>query len=172
MLPNVVLFQGIDSIGNGGLWETDGTVAGTFELTGIAGAPSIGLYPVDLVPFNANQTIFSGEDASGLVGLWETDGTAAGTHELTGIAGAATTAGGLNPYNLTVYNGTILFGGYDATGSIGLWVSDGTAAGTHELTGIAGAATTAVVYFPRTSRPTTGRSCSAATMQPAVSGYG
>ena len=143
MLPSVVLFQGIDSSGNGGLWETDGTVVGTFELTGIAGAASTGLYPVDLSSFNANEEIFGGADVNSLVGLWETDGTAAGTHELTGIAGAATTAAGLYPYNLMAFNGKIVFGGYDATGSIGLWVSDGTAAGTHELTGIAGAATTA-----------------------------
>ena len=81
MLPNVVLFQGVDSSGHAGLWETDGTVAGTFELTGIAGAPSTGLDPAELAPLNANEAMFNGLDKSGLSGLWETDGTAAGTHE-------------------------------------------------------------------------------------------
>ena len=148
MLQNVVLFQGIDSSGNGGLWKTDGTVTGTFELTSIAGAASTGLYPIDLTSFSANEEIFAGDDASGLVGLWETDGTAAGTHELTGVAGAATTPDGLYPYNLLAYNGKIVFGGYDAAGAIGLWVSDGTAGGTHEITSIAGAATTAFGLDP------------------------
>ena len=139
MLPNVVLFQGVDSSGQTGLWETDGTTTGTFELTGIAAAFPTGLYPVNLTPINANEVLFNGVDKGGLSGLWETDGTAAGTHELTGIARAATTAPGLYPGNLTVYGGQVLFAGYDLAGDVGLWVTTGTAAGTHELTGIAGA---------------------------------
>ena len=109
MLPNVVLFQGVDSSGHDGLWETDGTAAGTFEVTGIAATFSTGLYPVNLTPLNANEVLFNGVDKGGLSGLWETDGTAAGTHELTGIAGAATTGAGLYPCDLTVYNGKVLF---------------------------------------------------------------
>src|SRR3984957_15015247 len=109
MLPNVVLFQGVDSSGHAGLWETDGTVAGTFELTGIAGAPSTGLGPAGIAPLNANEAMFKALDKGGLSGLWETDGTAAGTHELTGIAGAATLNLGLYPTDLTAYNGQTLF---------------------------------------------------------------
>ena len=45
MLPNVVLFEGADSNGRTELWETNGTAAGTFELTGVAGAPTTGLPP-------------------------------------------------------------------------------------------------------------------------------
>jgi ELWxxDGT repeat protein len=143
MLPNVFFFQGVDSSGHAGLWETDGTVAGTFELTGIAGASSTGLDPVELAPLNANEVMFNGVDKGGLSGLWETDGTAAGTHELTGIAGAATIdpgLPGLYPSDLTVYNGQMLFAGYDTSHNNGLWVTNGTAAGTHELT-VAGAFT-------------------------------
>ena len=34
MLPNIVLFAGINSANSAfGLWETDGTATGTFELT-------------------------------------------------------------------------------------------------------------------------------------------
>ena len=105
MLPNVVLFQGVDSSGYTGLWETNGTAEGTFEITGIAGTLSTGLSPVNLTPLNANEVLFNGTDKSGLAGLWETNGTAAGTHELTGIAWAATTAAGLYPGELTAYNG-------------------------------------------------------------------
>ena len=48
---------------------------------------------------------------------------------------------GFVPSDLTVFNDQILFSGNDATGQTGLWKSDGTAAGTHELTGIVGAET-------------------------------
>ncbi len=33
MLPNVVLFEGMNSTGTTNLWETNGTASGTFELT-------------------------------------------------------------------------------------------------------------------------------------------
>jgi ELWxxDGT repeat protein len=146
MLPNVVLFQGVDSSGHMGLWETDGTAAGTFELTGVAGASSTGLDPVELAPLNADEVLFNGVDKGGMSGLWETDGTAAGTHELTGVAGAETLSPGLYPSDLTVYNGQILFAGTDASHNGGLWVTNGTAAGTHELT-VAGAFTLPQGWF-------------------------
>jgi ELWxxDGT repeat protein len=46
----------------------------------------------------------------------------------------ASTLGGM-----TVLNGKVLFAGTDAAGNRGLWVTNGTASGTHELTGISGA---------------------------------
>jgi ELWxxDGT repeat protein len=71
--------------------------------------------------------------------LWVTDGTAAGTHELAVISGA--NASGVDPFDLTVFNHEVLFNGNDSSGDRdrGLWVTDGTAASTHELTGISGA---------------------------------
>ena len=134
MLPNVVLFDGEDLSGRYELWETNGTAAGTIELTGIGGAFAFGLSPVNLTPYNADEVLFAGVDASGFPGLWETDGTAAGTHELSVAVG--------NPSYLASYNGVILFSGYDSSDQLGLWETDGTVAGTHELTGIAGASTT------------------------------
>ena len=72
--------------------------------------------------------VFAGEDtgAAGGFSLWITNGTAAGTLELTGISGAYT--GGINPYDLTVFNSDVLFAGEDAAGDDGLWVTNGTAA--------------------------------------------
>jgi ELWxxDGT repeat protein len=145
MLPSAVLFQGLDSSNHDELWETDGTAAGTFELTGIAATFPTGLYPVNLTPFNTDEVLFNGADKSGLAGLWETDGTAAGTHQLT-VAGAYT--GSLYPSDFTQYNGEMLFNGYDSSGNIGLWVTDGTSAGTHEVTGIAGVQTTIIGALP------------------------
>jgi ELWxxDGT repeat protein len=139
-----VLFAGADASGNYGLWDTNGTAAGTQELTGILGASTSsstgGFNPNGFTAYNG-EVLFAGADASGNYGLWVTNGTATGTQELTGIAGASTnnSTGGFDPYGFTVYNGEVLFAGADASGNYGLWDTNGTAAGTQELTGIAGA---------------------------------
>ena len=99
----------------------------------------------------SNIVLFIGDNASGDFDLWETDGTAAGTHELIGIVGAGKGGPGggdfvdadhIPPFvaanYFTLYNGEAWFGGYDTSGQPGLWETDGAAAGTHELTGIAG----------------------------------
>jgi ELWxxDGT repeat protein len=144
MYRQTVLFEGVDTNNHFGLWVTDGTAAGTHELNGISGAYSGGLFvTVNNFPFTVfnGKVLFDGHDASGNLGLWVTNGTAGGTHELTGISGAA--AGGLFanriPPGMTVFNGEVLFEGFDTNSHLGLWVTDGTAAGTHELTGISGA---------------------------------
>jgi hypothetical protein len=144
-----VLFEGTDASGNVDLWVTNGTAAGTSELTGISGAFQSGILfdlPAPLPPsftvFNG-EVLFEGTDASGHFGLWATDGTAAGTFELTGISGANSgglfSGGGSVHPNFTAFNGKALFEGFDASGTYGLWVTNGAAAGTHELTGISGA---------------------------------
>jgi ELWxxDGT repeat protein len=119
------------------LWVTDGTAAGTHPITASGASPG-GLGPSSFVAFN-DEVLFKGVDANGSQGLWVTDGTTAGTHELTGINGAYLGASGLDPLGPVVVNGEVVFSGVDAADTIGLWVTDGTAAGTHELTGIAGA---------------------------------
>ena len=60
----------------------------------------------------------------------------AGTYEITGVSGASST--GLTPTDMIVYNGEVLFNGLDADDAAGLWVTDGTGAGTHEIA-VAGA---------------------------------
>jgi ELWxxDGT repeat protein len=143
-----VLFSGLDAAGNRGLWVTNGTAAGTYELTGISNANASGLFSGGSYPAFTilnGEVLFDGIDASGnpvgdTAGLWETNGTAAGTHEITGISGAYS-AGifhGLNP-DLVAFNNEVLFAGLDASNQTNLWVTNGTAAGTYELTGISGA---------------------------------
>jgi ELWxxDGT repeat protein len=142
-LNSEVLFSAQDDAGYIGLWVTNGTGAGTYEVTGIAGASTSGFSPNGFTVLNG-EALFNATDSSGNEGLWVTNGTAAGTYELAGITGAS--AGkdtgyggtGLDPTDLTVYNGEVLFMGYDSGGNTGLWVTDGTAAGTYELTGVAG----------------------------------
>src|SRR6516225_5243471 len=94
MLRLTTLFEGTDASGHAGLWETNGTAAGTYELTGVVNGVS---NPADFVAFNG-EVLFQGQDTSLLNGIWETNGTAAGTSEIggfgsTGINGA--NSGGL-----------------------------------------------------------------------------
>ena len=141
VLGGKALFQGQDAAGNVNLWVTDGTSAGTSELA-VAGANSGGLFNATYFPAGfspdftvlGNVAVFEGYDASGSDSLWVTDGTSAGTSELT-VAGA-------NPSGLfaqvfgphfTVFGGRVLFAGEDADGHINLWSTDGTSAGTGEL---------------------------------------
>jgi hypothetical protein len=140
MYRQTVLFQGVDTSGHFNLWVTNGTSAGTHELIGISGANAHGLFnSVNNRPLTAfnGEVLFEGDDTSSSFGLWVTNGTAAGTHELS-ISGAA--AGGIFSSTagpaFALFNGEALFGGRDASGNLGLWVTDGTAAGTHELAGI------------------------------------
>src|SRR6266567_474734 len=126
MFRPTVLFNGLDASGHAGLWVTNGTAAGTFELTGISGAASFGTNPLDLTAFGG-EVLFNGTDASGQFGLWVTNGTAAGTHELTGISGA--NAGGLNPSEMKVFrppsahSAEVLFAGVNTSDHTGLWVT-------------------------------------------------
>jgi ELWxxDGT repeat protein len=140
-----VLFNGVDTAGDRGLWTTNGTAAGTTEVggvpgaagyTGISGAASTGVDPSDMTVFNG-AVLFNGEDTAHHLGLWVTNGTAPGTHEITGIANASST--GIDPTDMTVFGNEVLFNGVDASGLSGLWVTNGAAGGTNEITGIAGA---------------------------------
>src|SRR5262249_12508630 len=151
------LFSGVDTSGNTGLWVSNGTAAGTFELTGIGGASTSGARPQDLTVFNG-EALFDGANSAGNFGLWVSNGTAAGTFELTGIAGANPSGlfypvfGFFSP-DFVVLNNTVLFPGEEAAGVVGLWETNGTAAGTFEVTGISGA--NANGLFTRDSGTTT-----------------
>jgi ELWxxDGT repeat protein len=140
VLNNRVLFSGFDAAGNGEIWSTDGTTAGTTRLTDPAVPGQGPVQPRFLVtagPFVMFNDV-GGADVDGHETLWITDGTSAGTHEITGIANTSALIG-LEPQFLGTLNGLVLFDGTDAANNPGLWVSNGTAADTFELTGIANA---------------------------------
>jgi hypothetical protein len=136
-LGSELLFVGVDTSGRRGLWVTDGTSAGTSELT--AGASSGGLFsnlPNDQQPeftVIGAKAVFLGTDASGNPNLWVTDGTSAGTSELT-VAGADSRGlfFEIDP-QFCALGDKVLFVGADPTGRRNLWITDGTSAGTHEL---------------------------------------
>jgi ELWxxDGT repeat protein len=116
-----------------GLWATDGTSAGTAALS----VAQLASAPMSYTLLNG-KLLFNAEDAAAFLngnsGLWVSDGTAAGTTELA-VSGASVSFG-LRPSNLTVFNGKVVFEGIgttDTNGNFGLWVTDGTSAGTTEL---------------------------------------
>jgi hypothetical protein len=126
-LGSRALFAGDDASDRWGLWVTDGTSAGTSELT-VAGAYSDGLFAGIVPQFIAlgNKVLFLGVDSTRHSNLWITDGTSAGTHELA-------VAGGVNVYSFCVVGNKVLFEGVDQYGQNGLWITDGTSAGTSEV---------------------------------------
>ena len=132
------LFAGYDASGHTNLWVTDGTAAGTSKLTAVGAAS--GLNPSGITVLGT-KALFECFDASNRVELWVSDGTSAGTTELTPVgANSLGLFGGppglLNP-DFTILGGKLLIQGLDTSNKWGLWVTDGTSAGTSEL--IAGA---------------------------------
>src|ERR1700722_17710831 len=147
IFSSAVLFKSLDAAGGLGVWVTNGTMLGTHEITGISGVftgvsgiSAPGLHAGSFTVYNG-EVLFVGEDTAGNDSLWVTNGAAAGTHELTGISNTYTGSFGFSPRDLTVVNGEVVFAGVDTADHLGLWVTNGTAAGTHELTGISGAST-------------------------------
>jgi ELWxxDGT repeat protein len=140
MSNQIIVFHGYDANNHEDLWVTDGTASGTSELSVAGTNSSRGLSPYYLTSFHG-KVLFEGDDSSGNWGLWVTDGTAGGTSELS-IAGAY--SGGIfnftsYPYpDFTAFGSELMFTGRDTTGNFGLWVTDGTASGTSELSSTSG----------------------------------
>ncbi len=130
-------FAGRDASNHTVLWTSGGTAA----TTNVVPVPGLE-QPFGLVSFN-RSLYFDGIDPSGHFNLWQSDGTAAGTHEL--IVADASSSFGLVPRDLTPYASPTLgttglyFNGLNADVRQVLFATDETAAGTHEITGIAGA---------------------------------
>jgi ELWxxDGT repeat protein len=122
-------FTARNSSGLTSLWVTDGTSAGTREVSGVVGAnPTTGLNPTDLALLG-DRVAFSGSDVSGQRGAWISDGTAAGTTELIPTA--------QNSYDFTTFGNRVLF--FDVTLAAPAelhhrtYITDGTVGGTIEL---------------------------------------
>jgi ELWxxDGT repeat protein len=109
-------------VGRSGLWTSDGTDAGTVEITPSALAgDSVGFFDTALL---GNTLYFGVIDQ-----LWQTDGTATGT---TLIATIPPTIPFLNgPSSLTLVGSTLFFTADDSTHENELWESNGTTTGTH-----------------------------------------
>jgi ELWxxDGT repeat protein len=135
------LFRGYDSTGTIGLWVTDGTAAGTFELGGLknAGLGTTNFAGLSAAHFTAfgNKVLFDANDSDSFEGVWVSDGTTAGTFEIGGLKNAGVSGAASQPILGSISLGSrVLYGQIDSSGAYGLWVTDGTAAGTAEIGGL------------------------------------
>jgi ELWxxDGT repeat protein len=107
----------------------DGSVQGTSELVRHGSS----FEPDDLTVFG-NKVLFNSFDASDRINLWVTDGTAAGTSLLT-VANIDTNEfdEGLSPRHFFAFGSEVLFAGDGPDRLTGLWVTDGTGAGTRRF---------------------------------------
>ena len=161
------VFSGNDATLHTGLWRTDGTAAGTYELN-VAGVSASGFDPERITSIGT-RAVFDASGADNTNSVWITDGTAAGTTELVsgmfGSAFAATARGavftassngslyttdgtavgtgvlsvpgasatGFSAALISTDGASATFTGLDANGTLGLWTTDGTTAGTREI---------------------------------------
>jgi ELWxxDGT repeat protein len=150
-LGDKALFVSLDPGAHPNLAVTDGTSSGTSELT-IPTAYSNGLFAGNLPPDFAilgGKALFEGYDPGGHIGLWVTDGTISGTSELQDVNGAY--ADGLlndGSPNFTVFGSEMLFDGLNQSGNLTLWVTNGTVAGTSEVSAAAVAPSDITVLVP------------------------
>ena len=133
ILTNSIYFRGVSGTGQGyGLWKSDGTLAGTqMVYANTANGFIPGTQGCNTAQLN-NKLYFSGSDFVYGTELWVTDGTTAGTHIVVdiGTQSGGTFSGG-SPFNLFVYNSLLYFTASDNAHGAELWVTDGTAPGSH-----------------------------------------
>ncbi len=143
-LGNKVIFGGQDASGQYSVWVTDGSGAGTTELTTHFGNASFfsGPGPRNFTPV-AGKSVFTAPDARGGQSVWATDGTSPGTVEL--LPGSQ--ARFVTPSQFVPIGGRLAFDGTSSTGRTSLWVTDGTVSGTVAIT-VAGESTAASGLSP------------------------
>ena len=121
-----LFFTSLDADKRSNLWVTDGTAAGTRQVSATGGPR--GLAPSSFAVLG-NSAYFQGVNAAVKAGLFKLDGASGAVSEITP---ANVSAQGLFPVSLKAYAGKLYFGGYNAANANVLWTSDGTAAGTAE----------------------------------------
>jgi ELWxxDGT repeat protein len=129
-LGNLAVFQADDGVHGVEPWVTDGTAGGTQLLKDInpGSATSSPSYVLDSAVIS-NVLYFTADDGNHGTELWRTDATAAGTYMVSDLTPGSNGSGISRLHNV---NGTLLFS-LDQGNSNALWVSDGSAGGTHVL---------------------------------------
>ena len=121
------------------LWTSDGTAAGTQQLT-TANANSGGVIPSDLVGMGGKLYFLGNDAASDQQALWSSDGTAAGTTVVADLGGTESSyVPGWGFFwgndQLVASDNTLFILGGNPSAASGpeLWESDGTSSGTTNL---------------------------------------
>jgi hypothetical protein len=148
-----LIFEGVDSSNNDELWVSDPSDGNIEEIKLANGGyvPNGGLLGNNFGTggpelLSADGSVFlRGEDKNGTLALFvytpPSSGTASGTaKEIVGVVGTGGNANfnGLDPTDFVAYNGNVYFNGENSSGTPydpGLWITDGTTAGTHEIAG-------------------------------------
>jgi ELWxxDGT repeat protein len=105
------------------LWRSDGTLSGTFMVADFGSGGIHGFATAGGKLFILAPTAASGSSST----LWTSDGTRAGTAPVPGFQAT-------NAKRLLGVGNRLLITAEDAAGSFQLWASDGSAAGTRQLT--------------------------------------
>lgn len=124
-LNGVLLFDGRGASGQVGLWRSDGTPAGTYEV-----APNVA---IGWITVSGSHAFFGGVDPLGYE-PWVTDGTAAGTQRIDLLGGPGS---GTNGSRGAALNGGLVFCGNNGITGMEPWFTDGTGPGTHLLANLA-----------------------------------
>lgn len=128
---------------SGEIWKTDGTDAGTVKIASVQARNFV---------LADSQVLFEGFTSDTGYELWATDGTSAGTHMVTDIFPGAKGAleSSFSGLGFTKFGDRALFLANDGVHGRELWITDGTAAGTHMVAdlvpGSAGAFDSAYAY--------------------------
>ena len=123
---NSWLFYGADTV-TYHPWITDGTAAGTTELSTTATDVS------SITPIGGGKAVFSADTGTGPPeSLWVTDGTPGGTSAVPGVS--VETASGSFSSDFVAWGTKAAFFGEQFGGPSGIWVTDGTEAGTTKIT--------------------------------------
>ncbi|MDQ2720230.1 MAG: T9SS type A sorting domain-containing protein [Bacteroidota bacterium] len=120
VLNGIGYFSADDGVNGYGLWRSDGTAQGTYEIKD-------SINPVNITV--SNGKIFFFGQSTGAIGLWSCDGTSEGTFHIFDPV-RENLMRDPTPGNLTDVNGTLYFTVSNTSGVGNLWKSDGTIAGT------------------------------------------